>query len=121
MTWTRFDDCHSGGGTKLGDLEVIFIQEKEEVARVVFYNRFGRNADKVTCTCCGPDYSVSEKDNLGDFHEFGKNTQRRVDALECEELGISYQDDEMLIIPDCDVKDDERFGEVREQGYVWVE
>lgn len=63
MTWTHFNDSHSGGGTKL-DWEHIYIEAPEDEARTVFYNRFDRSPDRVTCTCCGPDYSVTEWPNL---------------------------------------------------------
>ena len=60
MTWTQFMDMHSGGGQKL-DWAHIFIEATEKEARVIFYNRFGRNPDRITCTCCGNDYSVNEE------------------------------------------------------------
>lgn len=42
----------------------IFIEAPESEAKVIFYNRFGRNPDKVTCACCGNDYSTSESESL---------------------------------------------------------
>lgn len=57
--WTSFMDMHSGGGKK-EKWSKIYIQAPEEEARVIFYNRFGHSPDRVTCTCCGEDYSVSE-------------------------------------------------------------
>lgn len=77
--WTRFMDMHSGGGTKLwrkdgkvsddgpgwgrrdenyDAVEWIFIEAPEEEAKAIFYKRFGRNPERVTCTCCGDDYSI---------------------------------------------------------------
>lgn len=61
--WTQFWDMHSGGGQKL-DWSQIFIEAPEDEARRVFYARFGRNPNNVTCGCCGADYSVSESDSL---------------------------------------------------------
>ena len=111
MTWTEFDDDHSGGGTKVDDFELIYIEEKEEVARVIFFNRFGRNPDKVTSTCCGSDYSVSEEEELNDFFHFSEYGQTWHGRKE---------ESEVLIIPSSEIKDEERVGEVPEQGYVWV-
>lgn len=62
--WTHFMDMHSGGGTKIEPFENIYIEAPEKEARVIFYNRFGRNPDRITCTCCGNDYSVSEESDL---------------------------------------------------------
>ena len=63
MTWTRFHDMHSGGGLK-EKWACIYIEAPEAEARVVFYNRFGHNPERVTCTCCGEDYSISEGESL---------------------------------------------------------
>lgn len=63
MPWTHFWDMHSGGSQKV-DWGHIFIEAPQAEAELVFYNRFGRNPNRVTCTCCGPDYSISESDTL---------------------------------------------------------
>ena len=63
MKWTQFWDMHSGGGSKEPQTQ-IYIEAPEDEARVIFYNKFGHNPDRVTCTCCGSDYSVSESDSL---------------------------------------------------------
>lgn len=63
MTWTHFHDMHSGGSQKL-QWGHIYIEAPEQEARVIFYNRFGRNPERVTCTCCGEDYSISEYASL---------------------------------------------------------
>lgn len=61
--WTHFHDMHSGGGQKL-DWGHIFIEAPQAEAEVIFQNRFKRNPNRVTCTCCGPDYSISEDASL---------------------------------------------------------
>jgi hypothetical protein len=61
--WTQFMDMHSGGGRKL-DWEYIYIEAPQAEAEIVFYNRFGRNPHRVTCTCCGNDYSLSSEESL---------------------------------------------------------
>lgn len=64
MTWTHFMDMHSGGGTKEEPFEHIYIEAPEAEARVIFYNRFGHSPERVSCTCCGGDYSISEHATL---------------------------------------------------------
>lgn len=54
---------HSGGSQKL-DWGHIFIEAPQKVAEVIFQNRFKRNPNRVTCTCCGQDYSISEEPSL---------------------------------------------------------
>lgn len=72
MTWTRFMDMHSGGGQK-GPADKILIEAPEAEARVIFYNRFGLNPDRVSCTCCGEDYSVSEEESLAEATAYDRN------------------------------------------------
>lgn len=61
--WTRFMDMHSGGGQKL-DWAYIFIEAPENEAMLIFQNMFDRNPNRVTCTCCGDDYSTGEHETL---------------------------------------------------------
>ena len=56
--WTRFMDMHSGGGQKLPQ-SLIFIEAEEALATVVFVKQLGRNPYHVTCSTCGPDYSIN--------------------------------------------------------------
>lgn len=72
VRWTRFMDMHSGGGQKL-DWGKIYIEAPEAEARVIFYNRFGRNPDRVTCTCCGEDYSVDDSESLAQASGYDRN------------------------------------------------
>lgn len=62
--WTQFWDMHSGGGTKEPPYDKIYIEAPEGEARVIFFNRFGHNPERVTCTCCGDDYSIDESPSL---------------------------------------------------------
>ena len=62
--WTRFMDMHSGGGLKEEPYEYVYIEAPEDEAKVIFYNRFGHNPNRVSCTCCGSDYSITESDSL---------------------------------------------------------
>lgn len=70
--WTLFWDMHSGGGQKL-DWANIYIEAPQSEAESVFYARFDRNPNRVTCTCCGPDYSISESENLAQATAFHRN------------------------------------------------
>ena len=63
MVWTQFHDMHSGGEQKL-DWARIYIEAPESEAALIFQNAFDRNPHRVTCTCCGADYSLSESVSL---------------------------------------------------------
>jgi hypothetical protein len=56
-------DMHSGGGLKEKH-QYIFIEAPEKEAEIIFYNRFGHSPSRVSCTCCGEDYSVGEHEDL---------------------------------------------------------
>lgn len=62
--WTNFMDMHSGGGLKEKPYDMIYIEAPEEEAMVIFNNRFGHNPNRVSCTCCGDDYSIDEHETL---------------------------------------------------------
>lgn len=87
--WTRFMDMHSGGGRKL-DWEYIFIEATQDEAEVVFYNKFDRSPSRVTCTCCGEDYYVSEYPTLEQASEY----ERRGEGM--KEFALRQ---DVLIIP----------------------
>lgn len=70
--WTHFYDMHSGGGQKL-DWGHIYIEAPRDEAERIFAARFGRRADKVTCSCCGEDYSVSSEEDLAQLTAFQRN------------------------------------------------
>lgn len=61
--WTRFWDMRSGGGQKL-DWALIYIELPEDEAVKYFAQRFKRDPNNITCTCCGPDYSIDEQTSL---------------------------------------------------------
>lgn len=70
--WTHFSDSHSGGYSK-EDQDHIYIEAPEDEARVIFYNRFDHSPSRVTCTCCGEDYSVNEHDTLAQATGFERD------------------------------------------------
>ncbi len=117
--WTQFWDMHSGGGCK-EKWEVIYINAPEKEAKIIFYSRFGHNPTRVTCTCCGEDYSIYEVDDLaqatgykrGCSYVAGKyvevpdtryNKNKKLIPLE-EYL----KDEKVLVIYDKDIKPEER-------------
>jgi hypothetical protein len=76
---------NSGGGRK-ENFTHCYIEAPEAEARLIFYNRFGHSPDRVSCTCCGADYSVSSHDDLAQltgFHRGCRNlkTPRRSSGL----------------------------------------
>ena len=73
MSWTRFFDMHSGGRTKLPPYEYIYIEAPKKEAISVFYSRFKRNPNNVTCHCCGEDYSIREADGLDQATAYERN------------------------------------------------
>jgi hypothetical protein len=72
MVWTSFWDMHSGGQQKL-DWHLIFIEGPQEDTEKVFSALFGRNPHRVTCTCCGEDYSVDESYDLKQASGYHRN------------------------------------------------
>lgn len=62
--WTHFCDMNSGGGTKEEPYDHIYIEAPRDEARLIFYNRFGHDPERISCTCCGEDYSIVEQKSL---------------------------------------------------------
>lgn len=73
--WTLFWDMHSGGGAKEKNYDKIYIEAPEDEAIVVFYNMFGHNPNRVSCTCCGEDYSISESETLEQASAYHRNCE----------------------------------------------
>jgi len=128
--WTRFMDMHSGGSQKEA-FDYCYIEAPEGEAKKIFYNRFGHNPERVTCTCCGNDYSISEAPTLEEAsayyrncaYEDGKWVEKpdcRYSAEKLIPLSEYVKQPEVLVIYMADIKPEERSGEVPEQGYVWV-
>lgn len=132
--WTRFMDMHSGGRLKEKNAEYIFIEAPENEAKVIFYNRFGHNPERVSCTCCGDDYSISEEADLAQATAFERGCAYDKDAKAYVERSESpkrswrpyksvdeyLKDAKTLIIKADEIKSEERKGSVPEQGYVWA-
>lgn len=128
MTWTKFNDMHSGGGQK-EDFDCCYIEAPQAQAEVIFYNRFGHSPNRVTCTCCGEDYSVSESENLKQATGYERNCgydksgyiEKARDSRKFVTLEEYVKKDDVLIIHETEIKPEERIGEVRQQGYVWMD
>ncbi len=128
--WTRFMDMSSGGTSK-EKWKYIYIEACEKEAIVIFYNRFGHNPNRVSCTCCGEDYSISEGKNLSQItayerncaYENGKYVEKN-SPNEWRGKRISLKEyvksKDVKVIYKKDIKEEERFGEVPEEGYVWA-
>ena len=69
--WTEFYDLCSGGKQKLAWRQ-IFIQASMPEAMVIFFNVFGRHAGNITCSCCGPDYWITEHESLDETTELAR-------------------------------------------------
>ena len=119
IPWTLFWDMHSGGGKK-EQWDKIYIQAPENEAEIIFYNRFGHSPHRVTCTCCGEDYSLSESESL----EQASGYHRKCQSKDGKYVGGQPLDEYLalktvLAIPNEEIKPEERIGTVPEQGYVW--
>lgn len=77
--WTRFMDMHSGGDQK-EPFAHLLVEAPEAEAKVVFYNLFGHNPDRVTCTCCGPDYSIDEHHSIEEATAYDRGLRFAMDA-----------------------------------------
>lgn len=126
-------DMHSGGGRK-EKFEYLYVELPEKDALVFFQNRFGHNPERVTCTCCGSDYSTDENPTLEKASAYDRNcrwdevVKGYVEEPDCrygnKEL-ISLEEylkrEDVKVIRRDEIKDEELEGELRSQGYVWVD
>lgn len=134
IPWTHFHDMHSGGGLK-EKFSHIFIQAPEKEAKVIFYKRFGHNPERISCTCCGEDYAISEHQSLEQATGFERGCKFDNDANAYVEepstdewmsnVYITLDEykarPDVLVISANEIKGDERKGDVPAQGYVWVD
>ena len=132
MTWTQFWDMHSGGGTKEGNFNHIYIEAESEAAQIIFQNKFGHNPNRVSCTCCGPDYSISSESTLEALTGYERGcawddtVKSCVERPDTDRFSKKYMTlDEyltksnVLVIRASDITPDMYEGELRESGYVW--
>ena len=93
-------DMHSGGSQK-ESVGYIYIEAPQSEAVVIFFNKFGHSPFRVTCTCCGEDYSMTEYSTVENAYMAEEKVNDR------------------LVIHAADIKPEWRVGEVPMQGYVW--
>lgn len=118
--WTRFMDRHSGGRTKEQNWDKIYIELPKAQAELYFYHRFGHSPYRVSCTCCGDDYSVYEYPTLEEACEYDRKNFRS--------KPIRFE--EWIKHPEVRVINAEEIGDVTKlrlptrlprQGHVWVD
>jgi len=134
IPWTTFWDMHSGGKLKEPPYNQIYIQAPEKEAIAVFYNRFGHDPNRITCTCCGNDYVIDEEDDIIKASGFHRGCEC-TDEGYIEEPSTDYPLHEFvpieeflenpakyysLLIYDEDIKDEEREARIPESGWVWA-
>lgn len=130
--WTQFMDMNSGGGKK-EKWAYIYIEAPEDEAETIFYNRFGHNPHRVSCTCCGSDYAITESDSLEKATAYERNCRYdgdKKDYVEEPDTRYSYKKymtlaeykgkADALFIYAKDIKPEERKGKVPTEGYVWI-
>ena len=117
-------DMHSGGGLK-HRYAYIYIEANEAEAKVIFYNRFGTNPDRVSCTCCGNDYSITSSKSLAQATAYNRGCKYITNKGYNLQTGKSLKEwlvaerKSVLVIPKAAIKASERSGELPEQGYIW--
>ena len=92
--WTHFWDMYSGGSQK-EKWHDIYIEADEDDAKRIFYNRFGHNPERVTCTCCGDDYSISSQEDLSQLTGFHRNC-RNIITPQDPKTGLYKNDDPII-------------------------
>ncbi len=106
--WTKFWDMNSGGVRK-EKWDLIFIEAPIDEAELIFFNRFGHNPNRVSCTCCGSDYAIDDAETLEELQEY---------HLSGRDFSTERN---MLVIPASEIGDHERKGYLPKQGFVWVD
>lgn len=144
--WTQFWDMHSGGSTKEPPYDKIYVELPKEQAIVWFYNRFGHSPYRVTCTCCGEDYSLYEDPSLAQITGYHRNLRyiekgkayrylepgkevpegwkiTNISAGRSMEGQLTIEEyearEDVLIVRRSEVEDSQLKGEVPQQGYIW--
>jgi hypothetical protein len=87
---------HSGGSIKEPPYGSIYIQAPMEEAIVIFYNRYGHNPNRVSCTCCGEDYVISSHESLAQLTGHERHCRTLVTPRD-PETG-RYQNDDPIIV-----------------------
>lgn len=115
-------DMHSGGSLKEPQ-QYIYIEAPEAEATSVFYSRFGHNPNRVSCTCCGEDYSITERDSLEEASAYNRGCKwdkGGYDITSGKPLEEYLASKDVLVIRKAEIKDEERVTDVPSEGYVWL-
>ena len=128
--WTHFWDMNSGGKQK-EKFEHLYIEAPRNIAEIVFYNRFGHAPDRVTCTCCGEDYSVTEGDSLEQLTGYQRGclykNKKYFETPDSESYVRYVPLEKYLKKPDVavvlaeEIKDSEKVGKIPKKGWIWVD
>lgn len=81
MAWTQFWDMHSGGYSKISDIDKIYIEADGDEAIELFKRIFERDPGNVTCDCCGEDFSVCTESDIAELTRFNR-TRHWTDSQE---------------------------------------
>jgi hypothetical protein len=113
----------SGGSQKL-DFAFLYVEAPIEQAKAVFYNRFGRNPDRVTCTCCGADYSIDDdNESLEEASQFDRRINWRDDDVwpldKFTSLRTTPDGQPVSFIYASEIAAGELTANIPEEGYVW--
>ncbi len=112
MTWTSFYDMSSGGGNK-EDFQYLFVEAPYREAISVFYSRYGHHPLRITCNCCGPDYSVdSEDDSLEEITYFYRNQSFIPYTPHGQSLEEFLAEPLVAVIYESEISDSERLADV---------
>lgn len=131
--WTQFWDMSTGGYRKL-KWKYIYIEAPWDEVKVIFYNKLGRNPDKITCSCCGRDYSThtgETLENVTGYHRGCAWDDENEEYLEKqwteEETGRPYmpldkyiKEEDVLVIRAVDILPEERVGTLPRSGWVYI-
>lgn len=142
--WTLFYDMHSGGGLKENPYQYILIEASQKEAEIIFYNKFGHNPNKITCRCCGPDYSIQEKESIAQLTGFYRGCRQVISkennnlwkyielnekipdnyVVSCSKIYKTYQtteqfckQDDVLVIKNNDILAGYRIGVIPEDDF----
>lgn len=123
--WTVFWDMHSGGSQKLSWAK-IYIEAHQPEAISVFYARFDRSPSKVTCTCCGEDYSIDSTRGtfafVSGYHRgcaYDNEAKKYVERGVYKSVGEYLKSKDVLVIRKHEIGRRDRGRTVPTQGYVW--
>lgn len=99
MAWTKFWDMSSGGTTKVQNYHHIYIELPRRKAIKFFQEEFHRDPRRVSCTCCGQDYTIDEYRTFEEASSYHRNDYDDAfgDFIPVEE----YRDKEYVLVMDA--------------------